>query len=97
MGFAEDWKVWRDRPFPAEPDASSDLGFELRSIDTLAAGCLDTFSGRGSLDEQRIVILEGCLHDLQPLLSQVPEAAVDYFTELAELCRRALGAFGRRN
>jgi hypothetical protein len=97
MGFADDWKDWRDRPFPLDPPASSDLGVELRSIDTFAAGCLDTFSERGALDEQRIAVLERCLRDLHPLLSQVPESAGDYFAELAGLCRRVLGAVGRRN
>jgi hypothetical protein len=37
----KDWKAWRDRPFPSQVPASSELGFELRSIDTFAAGCLD--------------------------------------------------------
>nr|AAS92969.1 hypothetical protein [uncultured bacterium] len=97
MGFAEDWKAWCDRPFPLDPPASSALGFELRSIDTFAAGCLDTFSERGTLDEPRIAVLERCLRDLRPLLPQVPESAGDYFNQFAELCGRALGAVGRRN
>ena len=97
MGFAEDWKAWRARPFPSEPAASSDLGFELRSIDTFAAGCLETFSQHGSLDDQRIAVLEQCLRDLHPLLSQLPEPAGEYFAELAALCRSVLGAVGRRN
>jgi hypothetical protein len=97
MGFAEDLKAWREQPFPSEPSASSDLGFELRSIDSFAAGCLDTFSRCRTLDDQRIVVLEGCLRDLHLLLSQVPESARGYFTELAELCRRVLGEVGRRN
>jgi hypothetical protein len=97
MGFAEDWTAWRERPFPSEPPASSDLGFELASIDTYAAGCLDTFSRRGTLDDQRTSVLERCLRDLHTLLPQVPDSARDYFTELAELCRTALGAVGRRS
>jgi len=97
MGFAEDWKAWRERPFPSEPPASSELGFELRSIDSFAAGCLDTFSERGALDDQRIGVLERCLRDLDRLLPQVPESAGDYFATLAKLCRSALGAVGRRN
>jgi hypothetical protein len=97
MGFAEDWKAWRARPFPTEVAASSDLGFELISIDTFAAGCLDTFSHRGTLDDERVGILERCLRDLHALLPQVPESSADYFAELASLCRRVLGAVGRRN
>jgi hypothetical protein len=97
MGFAEDWKAWRKRPFPREPSASSDLGFELNSIDTFAAGCLDTFSQLGTLDTERIIVLERCLRDLHPLLPQIPDSARDYFSELADLCRRVLGVVGRRN
>jgi hypothetical protein len=97
MSFAEDWKAWRHRPFPAEPSASTDLGFELISIDTCAAGCLDTLSQRGKLDDESIAILERCLRDLHSLLAQIPESAREYFTDLADLCRRALGAVGRGN
>jgi hypothetical protein len=97
MSFTEDWKAWRQRPFPSEVSASTELGFDLLSIDTFAAGCLDTFSKFGTLDEQRISALERCLGDLHPLLSQVPDSAGDYFAELANLCRRVLGAVGRRN
>lgn len=97
MGFAEDWKVWRERPFPSEPSASSDLGFELISIDTYAAGCLETFAQRGSLEAPLIAILERCVRDLQPLLPRVSDSAADYFAELAELCRRVLRAVGHPN
>jgi hypothetical protein len=96
MGFADDWDMWKTRPFPREVPASTDLGFELRSIDSAAAGCLDSFAKCGALDDERTGVLEGCLRDLQKLLPEVPEPARDYFADLAALCRRVLGSAGGR-
>ena len=92
MGLAEEWKSWRERPFPSQVPASSDLGFELRSLDTVAAGCLDTYFSRGRLDDERIQALERCVRDLDSLLPQVPAHSSEYFAALADLCRRVLGA-----
>jgi hypothetical protein len=97
MGFTDEWNAWRARPFPKDVPVSEDMWFELLDIDRSAAGCIDTFSGRGSLDEWRIGVLERCLHSLHSLLPQIPKATSGYFEDLAALCRRVLGAVGRRN
>jgi hypothetical protein len=95
MGLPDDWNAWRLRRFPSEVSAASDIGFDLREIDTYAAGCLDTYFSRGRLDPERIRVLERCLKHLEPLLPALPEPVSGYFRQLETLCRAVLGAIGR--
>jgi hypothetical protein len=97
MALLDEWKAWRALPFPRDPSVSTDVGFELRSIDSAAAGCLDTYFARGRLDDERVRILEACVRDLHLLLPGLPSDTSRYFNELAALCRGVLGAVDRRN
>lgn len=80
------WENWMNLPFP---DRASDVEIGkiyLMTIDTFAAGCIDTFvKNRGKLDEERIKILQGCKRDLDAVLHKLPIEISGYFAELADI------------
>src|SRR5262249_46058024 len=60
------WDAWRARPFPSEYAGKDVAGICVTSIDSFAAGCIDTFiSRKGNLDEERISVLQTCKDDLE--------------------------------
>ncbi len=80
------WEGWMNRPFP---DGASDIEsgeIDLMSIDTFAAGCIDTFvTSRGRLDEERIKILRGCAKALEAVLHELSGEINIYFAELGDI------------
>ena len=95
MALIDDWKTWRKRPFPAGVYGLAIGDVDVVSVDTFAAGCLDTYFDGGRLDQQGLVVLEDCVRDLHGVLPLLSGEAFDYFDELAALCRGVLGIMGR--
>lgn len=58
----------------------------VTTLDTFAAGCIDTYVGDGRLDAKRIKVLNSCLEDLDLILPELYEYPKDYFLTLREIC-----------
>ena len=97
MALLDDWKAWRERPFPSGVSTFDTGEIDMVSLDTFAAGCLDTYFECGRLDDQRIGVLEECVRDLHQALPRLSGEPSEYFAELAAFCRRVLAALGRTN
>jgi hypothetical protein len=55
------WEEWKTIPFPADYSGKDVAGICVTSLDSYAAGCIDTFiSRKGRLDDWRISVLEDC-------------------------------------
>lgn len=65
-------------------------GVCLSTVDTLAAGCLDTFFSGKPLDGERQHALSQCLQDLRRTLPDLEGDPADYFGELAALAEAVL-------
>jgi hypothetical protein len=82
-------------PFPSEYGGKDVAGICVTSVDTFAAGCIDTFVSRqGRLDEKRIKVLESCKTDLEVIVNSLDGEARIYFDKLLLLCRRVLQLVG---
>jgi hypothetical protein len=97
MGLTDDWRAFQLRGFPAGVAGTEIDGVCVTTVDTFAAGCLETYFDRGRLDQQRIGVLEECVGDLHRVLPHLTGEPSEYFGKLAALCRGVLGAIGRRN
>lgn len=97
MALLDDWTSWRARPFPSGAPTVDTGDVDIILVDTYAAGCLDTYFHDGSLDQDRVRVLEECFRDLQRALPRLSGEASEYFGQLAALCSRVLGAIGRRD
>ena len=64
------------------PDALGNLEGELMMLDTVIAGCVTYFIEEAQLDAQRREILQDSLSDLENLLPDVPDHAIEYFDRL---------------
>ena len=90
------WDTWKTQRFPAEYSGKDVSGICVTSLDSFAAGCIDTFIFRkGYLDERRISILEKCTHDLELVLNALDGSAKAYFNNLLRLSTRVLQLVGR--
>jgi hypothetical protein len=90
------WDEWQAIPFPAEYGGKDVVGICVTSLDTFAAGCIDTFICRkGHLDKRRISVLEGCKNDLEVVVPSLDGDARTYFNNLLLLSRRVLQLVGR--
>ena len=71
--------------------AETDEGFDLISLDTFTAGCIDTFvDNKGSLDKKRQKILENCRKDLETAVSNLEGESKVYFEKLLVLADKIL-------
>jgi hypothetical protein len=90
------WDEWKTIPFPSGFAGQEVEGFCVTSIDTFAAGCIDTFvSSKGRLDEPRIKVLQQCRNELEIVVKTLDGNARTYFNDLLVLCRRVLQSLGR--
>ncbi len=90
------WDEWKRIPFPSEYGGKDVAGICVTSLDTFAAGCIDTFIFRkGRLDERRITTLEKCRDDLEVVVNQMHGNARLYFDNLLFLSKRVLQLVGR--
>ncbi|HEY9402309.1 MAG TPA: hypothetical protein VIQ24_06425 [Pyrinomonadaceae bacterium] len=87
-------KMWGDfqaRPFPEDCAGASIEGVDLTSLDTFAAGCIDTFVERkGRLDSRRISILRKCSKELEVVVKNLNGEARSYFEQLQSLSEKVL-------
>ncbi|MDQ3652621.1 MAG: hypothetical protein M3458_20565 [Acidobacteriota bacterium] len=87
-------KIWRDfeaKPFPEGYAGVEIEGIELASLDTFAAGCIDTFvRNEGRLDAGRISILKECAAELAIVAQKLEGEAQDYFEKLHLLTVKVL-------
>jgi len=90
------WDEWKALPFPAEYAGKEVEGVCVASLDSYAAGCIDTFvARRGSLDAERVSILEGCKRELEAVLKSLDGDARSYFGHLLHLTEKVLTVAGR--
>jgi len=55
------------------------------TLDTVISGCATYYLDEQNLDAPRLAMLGNCLDDLDALLPDVPEEAVEYFARLRAL------------
>ena len=90
------WDAWKTQRFPADYSGKDVAGICVTSLDSFAAGCIDTFIFRkGYLDERRISILEKCKDDLEVVVNVLDGSAKTYFNNLLLLSKRVLQLVGR--
>jgi hypothetical protein len=88
--------VWKTQRFPAEYSGKDVAGICVTSLDSFAAGCIDTFIFRkGRLDERHISVLEKCKGDLEVVVNAMDGNAHTYFNNLLLLSKRVLQLVGR--
>jgi hypothetical protein len=97
--------LWRDHcavPFPKGLAGEEIAGICLVSLDTFAAGCIQTFLGyAGKLDDERLAVLDSCSRELAVVVPQLNGEGKDYFSRLEKLMRLVLetvrdrGSLGR--
>jgi hypothetical protein len=91
------WETWKKQRFPSEYSGKDVAGICVNSLDSFAAGCIDTFIFRkGRLDEQRISVLQKCKDDLEVVVSSLDGTAQTYFNNLLHVSTRVLQLVGRR-
>jgi hypothetical protein len=90
------WVEFDARPFPPELTGAEEIdGINLASLDTFAAGCIDTFLERKAcLDAQRTLVLEQCVRELAIIERNVTGDAKAYFVELRILSEKVLRSLG---
>ena len=77
------WEVHREAGWPKIGGGHEG---ELMTLDTVISGCMVFFlDSDGTLDPQRVDILEGCLADLDNLLPDMPDDSSEYFERLRTL------------
>ena len=85
------WNEWKDIPFPSDYAGEDVEGICLVSLDTFAAGCIDTFvSRKGSLDAQRISTLKKCEKELEIISNKLEGNAKLYFEQLLLMTQKIL-------
>jgi hypothetical protein len=68
------------------PQFSSPHQGPLMTIDTVIGGCVVYYlDGADGLDDQRLAILEDCLHDLDDLTGELEAEYQPYFLRLRQL------------
>ena len=91
------WDAHEGATFPSAVAGEEIEGEDLVSLDTFAAGCIDSFLlKRGSLDEGRIDALAACFSGLTTVLPHLTGDAKNYYTRLHEMCRITLVSLGRQ-
>jgi hypothetical protein len=78
------------RGFPEGMAGEEVAGVCLTTIDTFAAGCLDTYFTEKWLDAERQNVLSRCLQDVRKALPHLEGDAADYFNELAAIAEAVL-------
>ena len=90
------WDEWKAMPFPSAYGGKDVAGICVTSLDTLAAGCIDTFiTNNGRLDEWRTSVLKQCQGELEAVVSCLDDSAMDYFNHLLILAKRVLHLAGQ--
>jgi hypothetical protein len=86
-------KIWQDfvsKPFPEGCRGVEVEGIELYSLETFAAGCIDTFIRNGDIDSERITALRRCAEEIEVVVPRLEGEAEEYFGQLELLSREVL-------
>ncbi len=85
------WQQLRLLRFPRGYGGKEVSGVCLVSVDTFAAGCIDTFMRcRGRLDADRIRSLQGCVEDIETAVPMLQGEAKVYYELLLNVSRKVL-------
>jgi hypothetical protein len=92
--------TWREHYAAAFPKGIAGLevaGICVTSVDSFAAGCIQSFvESGGSLDETRIAALESCRRDLALVVPLMTGEAREYFARLEKLAQLVLDSVAGR-
>ena len=87
--------LWEIHHQAAWPEAIGPREGELMMLDTVITGCITYyFQEVDGLDPQRIDILRDSVMELEDLIPEIPESAVEYFTRARELAMLLLSRHG---
>ena len=87
----DQWRSHCAIPFPEGVAGDEVSGICLVSLDTYAAGCIQTYlECAGALDHNRLRVLESCTQDLAIVVPELTGDARDYFSRLEKLARLVL-------
>ena len=85
------WTRFCQRPFPKDCMAIEIDTELLTTVDSFAAGCIDTFvASDGRLDPKRVSILSDCIEQLGTATNELQGEAKSYFEELLLLSESVL-------
>ena len=85
------WEDFQALPFPSELVREEIRAIDPVTLDTVAAGCIDTFIAQeGHVDLWRCAILGLCFHDIALLTYKLEGESQAYFQQLEELVRLVL-------
>lgn len=77
--FDEVWQGHQAADWPG--DLGSDEG-QLMTLDAVIGGCVTYFFEEHHLDEKRVEILRDCLAELDEVVQDISETAIEYFRRL---------------
>jgi hypothetical protein len=85
------WLEFYKLPFPSMLGGTDVARICVTSLDTFAAGCIDTFvNNKGLLDDERINILDKCRSELEIIVENLDAEAKTYFEKLLEITNKIL-------
>jgi hypothetical protein len=80
------WNDYQNMTFP-ENYAGKDINdICITTLDTFAAGCINSYVENGNLDINRIKILKSCLDDLDLIIPKLNDYPKEYFLALKDMC-----------
>jgi hypothetical protein len=83
--LAEIWRSFESTPFPDGIAGQDYAGICVTTVDTYAAGCIQSFVLSGALDDERVRALKSCTAELQTAIPHLPDSAKSYFETLHRL------------
>ena len=78
-------RLWETHRNAGWPESLGSCEGELMMLDTVIAGCVTYFFEEEDFDLQRVEILQDSLSDLNNLIPEIPDDAVEYFERLRTL------------
>jgi hypothetical protein len=91
--------IWREHdaaPFPEGVAGLEVAGICVTSLDTFAAGCIQTYvDSGGRLDQERVAVLASCSRDFAVVVPQMTGEAKAYFARLEKLTSMVLESVER--
>jgi hypothetical protein len=82
--------AFKQTPFPERLAGRKVDGVDLAEVESAAAGCIDPFFEKGSLDPQRMEVLTRSMLNLRRTLPEIGGDAKPYFEELMALVEAVL-------
>jgi hypothetical protein len=84
------WTEHASKPFPRALAGEEFDGKDLALLDSTTAGCISTFLGTGSLDADRLAMLDACVQSLSRVCPELPDENRDFFVTLQEIAERVV-------